>query len=48
MVTFKTSDGYILTLFNGVWTDGDMVFQSVKGYPVDCFDEQIPGVFLGK
>ncbi len=48
MVKFQTIDGYTLILLNGIWTDGDIEFQSSNGYPVDCFGEQIPGRFIGK
>ena len=41
---FKTTDGY--TLFrsdDGVWTDGDLVFDEEDGYPVDEDGERLKG-----
>lgn len=47
-IRFKTEDGYVLKLTkdddgNKIWTDGDMIFDSRKGKPIDCFNEELHG-----
>ena len=47
---FKTDDGYALRLIETsevtYWTDGDLKFEDVKGYPVDSFGDPLDGEFI--
>ncbi len=45
-LTFQTSDGYTLHLIDGVWTDGDLSFDNVDGFPVDDTQIQLDGGFV--
>jgi hypothetical protein len=41
---FKTADGFRLDLKDGVFTDGDMEFPCVDGFPVDCDGSRLEGL----
>lgn len=40
---FRTTDGYLLFLVDGRWTDGDLSFEDRGGWPVDDRGERLDG-----
>lgn len=46
VITFRTSDGYVLHLVDGVWMNSDFNFDDDNGWPVDDTGQRLEGTYV--